>query len=139
MKVVESLNRLKHLRTLHVRNLPPLENTEHLSPLVSDDERSEVFVTTLVRAMVKWRWDLPSLETIALGILRTQDVCGGKSSLHADERLDEFLKLRVYHVEYRRNFQGDRIPVVTLVAKGTTDSIQDICHNITILQSNWMS
>lgn len=141
MKVVYYLGLFKHLRTLHIRNLPPLrqDDGEPSWPELSDEERSEGFVTKLVRELVRLRpRQPPILETIALGILRYKDICGGKVSRHDNKKLDEFLKLRVYHVKYQRNFQGHYIPIITLIAKGTTDAIQDICPNIKVLQSEWM-
>lgn len=142
IKVAQNLKSLRHLRTLHIRNLPPLGKEDGRStwPGVSDDERSEGFVLRLLRAMMRYCPELPpNLETIALGILRYKDVCAGKAARHDNERLDEFLKLRVYHVEYQRNFQGDCIPIVTFIAKGTADAIQNTCHKIKILQSYWMA
>lgn len=142
MKVVQYLRALKELRTLHIRNLPPLrqEVGETSWPEVSDDERSEVFVSRLLRALVACVPERPPiLETVALGIIRYRDLCAGKGSREDSERMAEFLKLRVYRVEYQRNFQGDCIPMVTLIAKGTTDAIQDSCHNINILQADWIS
>lgn len=138
---MQKLRLLKHLRTLHIRNPPALREEEEIWSLgVSDDERSEVFVTRLVRALVACRPEQPPiLETVALGILKYRDICAGKASRHENNRINEFLKLRVYHVEYQRNFQGDCIPVITLIAKGTTDAIQDICDNIKILQSAWLA
>lgn len=53
--------------------------------------------------------------------------------------MDGFLKLRVYHVDYRRNFLWDIIPIITLVAKGTTDAVKEMCPNIKILQSDRMT
>lgn len=142
MQVAQNLKSLQHLRTLHIRNLPPLGKEDGRStwPGVSDDERSEGFVTRLLRAMIRCCPELPpNLETVALGILRYKDVCAGKAARHENEILDEFLKLRVYHVEYQRNFQRDCIPIVTFIAKGTADAIQDTCHKIKILQSYWMA
>ena len=138
---MKSLRLLKHLRTLHIRNPPDLREEEEIWSLwVSDMERSEVFVARFVRALVAYYpMKPPILETIALGILRYRDVCAGKASRYENNRINEFLKLRVYHVEYQRNFQGDCIPVITLIAKGTTDAIQDICNNIKILQSAWLA
>ncbi|MCJ1266130.1 mitochondrial splicing system protein [Lobaria immixta] len=142
INVAQNLKSLRHLRTLHIRNLPPLGKEDGRStwPGVSDDERSEGFVLRLLRAMMRYCPELPpNLETIALGILRYKDVCAGKAARHDNERLDEFLKLRVYHVEYQRNFQGDYIPIITFIAKGTADAIQDTCPKIKILQSYWMA
>ena len=133
---------LSHLRTLHIRNMPPLrpEDGEPSWPGVSDDDTCEGFITRLVRELIRRSPEKPSsLETFALGTLKYKYICGGKASRHDNQRLDEFTKLRVYHVEYRRNFQGDCMPMVTLIAKGTTDAIQDICDNIDILQSDWMA
>lgn len=141
MKVAQYLKSRKRLRTLHIRNLPSLrqEDGEPSWPGVSDDERSEGFVTKLVRALVRGRLEQPPiLETIALGVTRYKDICAGIASPHDNERLDEFLKLRVYHVEYRRNFEGDCVPIVTLIAKGTTDALKGIRFNINILHSYWM-
>ena len=138
---MKKLRLLKHLRTLHIRNPPALRNEEEIWSLgVSDNERFEVFVTRFIRALVAYYPKQPPiLETVALGLLRYRDVCAGKASRHENDRINEFLKLRVYHVEYYRNFQGDCIPVITLIAKGTTDAIQDICDNIKILQSAWLA
>lgn len=136
MKVVQCIVSLKHLRTLHIRNLPSFQG-QNLWPGVSEGEYCEGFITKLARALVRSRPEQPPiLDTIAIGILRNKDLCG-ESLSESNERLDKFLKLRVYHVEYRRNFQGDCIPIITLIAKGTTDAIQDEYHNLDILQLDW--
>lgn len=141
MKVAKKLRLLKHLRTLHIRNPPALREEKEIWSLgISDNERFEVFVTRFVRALVAYCPEQPPiLDTVALGLLRYRDICAGKASRHGNDRINEFLKLRVYHVEYQRNFQGDCIPVIALIAKGTTDAIQDICDNIKILQSGWLA
>lgn len=141
LKVVQYLKSLKHLRTLHVRNLPPLDADGVPSwPGISDDERCEGFVAKLVRALVKLHPVRPPiLETVALGILRYKDIFAGIAAQHDDKKLDGFLRLRVYHVEYHHNFQGDCIPIVTLISKGTTDDIEHSCHNVKILESEWMA
>ena len=142
MKVAQYLTSRKRLRTLHIRNLPCLREAdgEPCWPGVSDDERSEGFVTKFVRVLVWGRLEQPPiLETIALGVTRYKDICSGRASLHDNERLDEFLKLRVYHIEYRHNFQGDCVPIVTLIAKGTADALKGIRSNISILDSYWMA
>ena len=141
MKVAQYLNSRKRLRTLHIRSLPDLseKNVAPSWPGFSDDELSEGFVTKLARALVYGRLEQPpTLETIALGVTRYKDICSGRASSYENEREDEFLKLRVYHVDYRRNFQGDCVPVVTLIAKGTTDALKGIRFHIDILDSSWM-
>ena len=135
------LRLLKNLRTLHIRNPPALREEEEVGSLgISDNERSEVFVTRFVRALFECRPEKPPLlETVAFGILRYREICGGQASRHENDRILEFLKLRVYHIEYQRNFQGDCIPVITLIAKGTTDAIEEMCDKIKILQSAWLA
>ena len=138
---MRDLKSLKYLRTLHIRNLPALqiEDGRPLWPGISEDERSEAFVTRLGQALVRLDpQQPPNIETIALGVVRHYDICGDRPAQRDNERMDDFLKLRVYHIEYRHNFQGDCIPIVTLIAKGTTDAIQGIYPNIEILQSDWL-
>lgn len=140
IKVAQCLVSLKHLRTLHIRNLPVLsfKDDRTLWPGVSEDESCEGFVTKLARALVRSRPEQPPiLDTIAIGILRNKDHLG-KCSEEGDETLDSYLKLRVYHVEYRRNFQGDYLPLITFIAKGTTDAIQEDYHSLNILRTDWI-
>lgn len=144
VKVMTNLRSLKHLRTLHIRNRPIVLQDEPPGSTgccrLSDNEISEVLITMLLRALVAEIPEQPPiLETIALGILRYKDICAGKASQLESKIFDELFKLRVYHVEYQRNFQGDCIPMFTLIAKGTTDAINHICDNIKILQSDWLA
>lgn len=141
-KVVAYIKSLRHLRTLHIRNLPSLSDQggKPAWPGISDDELSEGFITKFLRTLIRLRpEEPPNLKIVALGTPRYKYVCDGKASPGGDDGIDEFLKLRVYHVEYRRNFQGDFTPIVTFIAKGTTDAIHDIHHNIDILQADWMA
>lgn len=86
--------------------------------------------TALVELLFdEWPADLASLSllrTIALGALTHQDYYLG--SVTTSSLDDAALQRRTYHVDYRKNFRNDTVPLLTLIAKGcicTEQTIKD--------------
>ena len=80
----------------------------------------------------------PPLRVIGLGALTYRDVWDG-SVVDGSTALDEFLRLRVYAVEYIRNIRGDQVPLLTMVANGYPGNIgSDISKNLSIFEPYWL-
>ena len=90
-------------------------------------------------------YSVPGLTTIALGALTYRDVYVGEkwrdSGTLIDEstldKLDDYLQLRVYHVDYCYTVLGKYSPLLTLMTKGCPCDFPPY-SDITILQPYWL-
>ena len=76
------------------------------------------------------------LRTFALGAVTYNIMVG---SPHCGPMDYDFLKLRVYHVEYSTSILGNASIDCREVATGTADGAEGVCPNIDILSHYWLS
>ena len=80
----------------------------------------------------------PPLRIIGLGALTYRDVYDG-TVVDGATAVEQFLRLRVYAVEYIRNIRGDQVPLLTMVANGYPGNIgPDISENLSIFEPYWL-
>ena len=78
------------------------------------------------------------IQTLAVGGPTYADIRMGSQILSEDE-VSEFLRLRVYKVEYRTNIYERKIsPTLHCVAKGNLAYAHRYCSNIDILKNYWL-
>ena len=90
-------------------------------------------------AIVKYPQCTRKLRTIALGALRYSDLyskapsCGG--DLHD---LRDLLQLRIYQIDYHEIYPVGLSAALTLVGKGTKDSVEGVCEPLDIFDVHWL-
>ena len=124
------------LRTLHLRNLPKTDLTACCVPI---DYMVKGFASAFLELDTG---GIPfkhqnSLNTIALGAPVYRDLHIGSNHFPRDP-VQDFLQLRVYHVDYKYQSVIGPSPTVTLVAKGTADDATT-CLDKEVLHEYWLA
>ena len=97
---------------------------------------AHMFVRDLVEAMGSN--ELPQLKVIGLGALAYRDVWDGRV-VEGSNDVDDFLRLRVYEIEYMKNKRGEQVPMLTMVANGYPGNVgPDISENMSIFEPYWL-
>ena len=79
------------------------------------------------------------IQTIAVGAPTFADIALGGHDSSLDP-VREFLRLRVYQIEYRSNIYERKVsPNLHLVAKGNPTNAYRYCSNIEILGNYWLA
>ena len=132
------LAKLKHLKTLNIRNVPPMypccHNIVHVETLLHGlvDE----FVKDLV--YFKKSKKMPQLQIIGLGALLYRDIWDGKA-VHECSSIEETLRLRIWAIDYVKNALGVRTPLLTQVASGFPGNVgRDISEDMNIFTPYWL-
>ena len=76
------------------------------------------------------------LQTIALGALRYSDLYSTAPSCAGDVR--DLHQLRFYQVDYHEIYPVGLSAALTLVGKGTKDSVEGICESLDIFDIYWL-
>ncbi len=105
------------MEVLNIRNLPQAEKPV-LWPATEPTFKG--LATALVELLFsEWPADLTRLSLlriIALGALTHQDCYLGSVTTSSLDHAAH--QRRIYHVDYRKNFRDDTVPLLTLIAKG---------------------
>ena len=80
---------------------------------------------------------IPCPDIIALGALTYRDVWDG-NVIDDRRELDVFLRLRVFRIDHRLNFEGNDAFLLTPVARGCPDLIGHVSSNLRILEPYWL-
>lgn len=82
---------------------------------------------------------LIQIKTIGLGSLKYADVHVGMSHESPHNEIREFLRLRVYEIDYHRSRQGVWSPVLRQIAKGKPDDELSLTHNMDVFKHYWLA
>ena len=127
---------MRKLRTLHLRNQPKTDLTKAFLA-------TNYIVKGLASSILDWyaggkpSEGHKSLTAIALGAPVYRDLHIGSNHFPRDP-VQDFLQLRVYHVEYKYQSVIGPSPTVTLVAKGTADDATT-CLDKEFLHEYWLA
>ena len=136
IQVIEKPLRLPHLKTLNIRNLPRIIHYDTSQPAPFIKGLADMIAQDLLD---EYESDgPPPLRILGLGALTYRDVYDG-TVVEGATALDEFLRLRVYAVEYVKNIRGDRVPLLTMVANGYPGNIGvDVSENLSVFEPYWL-
>ena len=121
-----------NLKVLNIRNMPANEDDLAVETVLRGLATT---VVDLIRSspdrpvpgrMFDTGYGVPELKTIALGALTYRDVYVGEKWRGPDtifdtstlNKSDDYLQLRVYHVDYCYTVLGTHSPLLTLMTKG---------------------
>ena len=124
---------------MNIRNLPRIYNQRSSQKLSSGKYIRGLAEDVAYDLIDAYESDgPPPLRIIGLGSLTYRDVYDG-SLIDGAMAIDEYLRLRVYAVEYIRNIRGDQVPLLTMVANGYPGNIgPDISENLSIFEPYWL-
>ena len=124
---------------MNIRNLPRIYNQRSSQKLSSGRYIKGLAGDIAHDFLDAYELDgLPPLRIIGLGSLTYRDVYDG-ALVDGAMAIDEYLRLRVYAVEYIRNIRGDQVPLLTMVANGYPGNIgSDISQNLSIFEPYWL-
>lgn len=138
-----------NLKVLNIRNMPETQDELAVEPMLRGLATT---MMDLIRSSPDRRIPLEEngcavleLKTIALGALTYRDVYVGEKWREANTSLDistlnqtdDYLQLRVYHVDYCYTVLGKHSPLLTLMTKGCPWDFPPY-DDIKILQPYWL-
>ena len=77
------------------------------------------------------------LRTIAVGAMTYSDRKIGAASFPSED-LRDFLRLRIYHVDYLNVYPAGLLTILSLVGKGTADLADGVCKETEIFDMYWL-
>ena len=80
----------------------------------------------------------PQLQIISLGALTYRDVWDG-TVVNGATALDDFLRLRIWAIQYLTDVRGKQVSLLTLVANGYPANVgPDVSKNMSIFEPYWL-
>ncbi|KAL8658061.1 MAG: hypothetical protein Q9226_001322 [Calogaya cf. arnoldii] len=129
---------LRSLRTLNIRNMPSFDAAAMKLPVNSVFSG---FVDRALAALVR-RSDVNDtmpLDTLALGALRYRDVRNGLGLMNVYKKEKyKFLRLQVYNVDRRYQFEGRNKPLAILREVGTYEKTKAAGYCVEVLKPYWL-
>ncbi|KAL8794029.1 MAG: hypothetical protein Q9195_003435 [Heterodermia aff. obscurata] len=133
------LAKLKHLKTLNIRNVPSMGRCSwhqflHIETMLHalvNDFVSELVYQRRTKAV-------PQLRIIGLGALEYRDMWDG-SVVDGVTGIDDVLRLRIWAIAYPKNALGEPTPLLTEVASGYPGDVgKDISEDMKIFEPYWL-
>ena len=94
------------------------------------------FANLVIDALVSDGQCSRRLKTLALGALTYSDLYSTAPLSAGDLR--DFLQLRFYRVDYHDVYPVGLSAALTLVGKGTKDSVEGVCEPLDIFDIHWL-
>ena len=123
-----------NLRTLNIRNLPDLPPKSQW--FTNNTLLHGVAISFLQGALAHKQ--APRIRTLAFGATTYANTRIG-TYYRRDNHLADFLRLRVYSVEYLESLGTRKImPSVTLIAQGVADNAKGWCRDLDLFDLYWL-
>ncbi len=123
---------LKHLKTLNIRNLPIIAADTNTFSLERIHESVAMDVAKRLHCCDT------RLEILGLGSTTWTDIWQGRSRMMPNNRCENYLCPRIYHVDYPMNLRGERQPMLTQIAQGTATEAKEYSLNLGIFEPYWL-
>ena len=130
-------SRFKHLQTLNIRNLPETKTISTYLPLTSMHKGIPSAFLDAAYPKPQSEASLP-LKILAIGAVAFADVRFGCKYLPSTPDRD-FLRLRVYRLEYGGLPLGRLSTRLTHIAEGTVEDAEGICKDLDTFKLYWLS
>ena len=122
-QIQSAFRNMQELQHFHIRNMPEMEDSNDPSPVDYALKCSAVsFVDAVSSAMPPGA--LPQLKTFAIGASLYKDVHVGAGEFY--DPLADFLRIRIYHVDFCYPSPVGPSTVVSLMAKGTSSELWNL-------------
>ena len=107
------------------------------SPIIPMQYLCKSFATLFMDELVRQPNYDGCLSIIALGAVTYSDLKIGGEVAHPEDFRD-FLRLRIYKVDYQNFYPVGMSAVLTAIGKGTVSEAEGLCENPGILDIHWL-
>ncbi|KAL8771691.1 MAG: hypothetical protein Q9209_002882 [Squamulea sp. 1 TL-2023] len=135
---VYALWAMKNLRTLNIRNMPPVDPTKTLLPV---EEMHAGFANSLIKTLPRPPSGgiVPFLKTLVLGSFTYRDVRIGLGLRNInDPDLYNYLRPQIYQIDRHYQFEGKSKPIAILFETGTYEKTEAAGGDVEVLKPYWL-
>ncbi|KAL8789061.1 MAG: hypothetical protein Q9213_001324 [Squamulea squamosa] len=129
--------RMKHLRTLNIRNMPPIDPTKTMLPM---EELHAAFANSVIKTLLRSPFNgNKSLKTLVLGSFTYRDVRIGLGLRNInDPDLYNYLRPQIYQTDVCYQFEGKPRPMAILFETGTYEKTEAAGGDVEVLRPYWL-